>query len=97
MAGVESVLRQRPLQDVVGFIGRLLPVSSLNRSFERVGDVLSDFGGEVEPLSIQFALLEEVIDEGTVIALLITVAGYKTGHLPLVFDRKLHEFAVLHE
>ena len=89
MAAVEGRLRQGTLQGVIGFVSRLLPVSPAQRPFKRVEDILSDFGCKGELLAIQLALLEEVVDESPMIALLIAVAGNQTAHLSLVFDREV--------
>ena len=94
---VGAVLHERPFQDVVSFVAHVLSFSPLDRALEVIPNAMDSVSCEAEFLAIEFACFEELIQEGSAIALQVAIARHESGHPSRVFNRDLDEFTILQE
>src|SRR5690348_11250679 len=66
---VSHRLRERSLENVIGFVAGFLPFTTLNGAFEFVSDAVDDLGRERKRVSVQLPGLEELIEEGAFVAI----------------------------
>src|SRR5579864_7754100 len=95
--GVGAEFRQRAFHDVVRLFGWSFACSALYCALEFVPDAVHGVGGETEFSSVEFGLLEELIEENAAIAFGIAVAGNEARHSSVILDGELYEFPVLQE
>src|ERR1700733_13632569 len=84
-------------QNVIRFVSGTLPLSALHRSLELEPDTVYHFRREIQPVPLNFDVLEKLIEEGALVTVPISVARNKSRNMAVVFHRELHEFSFFQE
>jgi hypothetical protein len=69
---ITVTLRERSLEHEISLIAWLLPVAPLHGTFEVKARAVDDLGGKTQVVAVQFAGFEELIEECSLVALLVS-------------------------
>ena len=82
---------------VIGLVGGSFAFAAIDGTGEFETDTIDGVGDESEFYAVEFALLEELVDERFVVGVGIFIAGDKARDSAGVFDADLDELAFLKE
>jgi hypothetical protein len=82
---------------VISLVVGSLAFAAIDRAGEFEANAIDGVGDESKLVAVEFALLEELVDEGFVVAIWVFIARDEAGDSAVVFNGYLHEFAFLKE
>ena len=82
---------------VISLVVGSLAFAAIDRAGEFEANAIDGVGDESKLVAVEFALLEELVDEGFVVAIWVFIARDEAGDSAVVFNGYLHEFALLKE
>src|ERR1700730_2780931 len=86
---VARIFRQCALQHEVALVPRLLPFAALHRPLKIERNPVNNLSRKAQLVSVKLATLEELIEEGSLVAVSVAEPGNESGDVSRLLDRHL--------